>query len=90
MVNAMLASLPTYYMSTIKLPIGVIKQVDKFRRSCLWKGSDLYSTKSSLASWRMVRRPKAMGCLGIINLRCQNEALLLKHLHNFYNKEPIL
>jgi hypothetical protein len=30
-----------------------------------------------------------MGGLRIINIRCQNEALLLKHLSKFYNKDYI-
>jgi hypothetical protein len=37
----------------------------------------------------MVSAPKLKGGLGIINLRLQNDALLLKHLHKFYNKEDI-
>lgn len=70
-------------------PIGAIKQIDKFRRSCLWKRYDLNSSKPSLASWKMVQKPKALGGLGIIHLRCQNNALQFKYLHNFNNKEPI-
>jgi hypothetical protein len=30
--------------------------------------------------------PKEQGGLGIINVRIQNTALLLKHLHKFYNR----
>jgi hypothetical protein len=41
MVNAVFSSLPTYYMCTLKLPKTVIKQIDKFRRHCLWRGSDI-------------------------------------------------
>jgi hypothetical protein len=35
-------------------------------------------------------RPKRKGGLGIINMRSQNVALLLKHLDKFYNKRDIL
>lgn len=49
MVNSVLSSLPTYYMCSIKLPIGVVKQIDKFRWNYLWRGSDLNSNKPSLA-----------------------------------------
>jgi hypothetical protein len=41
MVNAVFSSLPTYYMCTLKLPITVIKQIDKLRRHCLWRGADI-------------------------------------------------
>lgn len=33
--------------------------------------------------------PKDKGGLGIINLRLQNDALLMKHLSKFYNKADI-
>jgi len=34
-------------------------------------------------------KPKRKGGLGIINLRSQNKALLLKHLDKFYNKKEV-
>ena len=34
----------------------------------------------------MVCRPKRSGGLGIKNCKTQNEALLMKYLHKFYNK----
>jgi hypothetical protein len=53
-----------------------------------WKRKDKDKI-NSLAAWDMVCRPKNKGGLGIINLRVQNTALLLKHLHKFYNNEDI-
>jgi len=37
----------------------------------------------------MVQLPKNKGGLGVINLRIQNGALLLKQLHKFYTKQDI-
>jgi len=37
----------------------------------------------------MVCRSKLEGGLGALNLRTQNEALLLKFLHKFFNREDI-
>ena len=37
----------------------------------------------------MVLKPKLKGGLGVINLILQNDALLLKQLHKFYNKKEI-
>ena len=34
----------------------------------------------------MVCLPKEEGGLGVLNLKTENEALLLKNLHKFYNK----
>jgi hypothetical protein len=35
MVNFVLSSLATFYMCSIKVPITILKQVDKYRRHCL-------------------------------------------------------
>ena len=37
----------------------------------------------------MVCKPKDEDRLGIINLKTQNKAHLVKHLHKFFNKEHI-
>jgi hypothetical protein len=88
LVNSVLSSLPTYYMLTLKLPPGLILVIDKARKHCLWKIKDKDKV-NSLAAWDMVCKPKNKGGLGIINLQIQNNALLLKQLHKFYNNEDI-
>jgi hypothetical protein len=42
-----------------------------------------------LASWEMMCKPKDQGGLEILNLRLQNQALLMKNLHTFYNHSYI-
>jgi hypothetical protein len=42
-----------------------------------------------LLAWEKVTAPKDKGGLRLKNLRIMNEALLIKHLHKFYNKEDI-
>lgn len=37
----------------------------------------------------MIYRPKKHGGLGVLNLRIQNDAMLLKFLHKFYNRHDI-
>jgi hypothetical protein len=37
----------------------------------------------------MVTKSKLKGGLDVINLRLQNEELLMKNLHKFYNKEEL-
>ena len=89
LTNAVLIALPTFAMCTFPLPKTMIKQIDKFRKHCLWRGSDLSRKKPSKAAWLLVYAPKPDGGLGVINLAVQNESLLLKHLHKFYNKVDI-
>jgi hypothetical protein len=43
----------------------------------------------NLAAWDLVRKPKAKGGLGVINLSIQNNDLLLKQLDKFYRKAKI-
>jgi hypothetical protein len=89
MVNLVISSLPTFMLSSMKLPITVIKQLDKFRKYCLWRGSDINSKKPPKAAWKLVCLPKEEGGLGVLDLTTHNEALLLKSLHKFYNKEDL-
>ena len=54
------------------------------------RGSDSNAKMKPLVAWLKCCKPKKKGGLGIINLRSQNSALLLKHLDKFYNKKEIL
>jgi hypothetical protein len=89
LVNSVLSSLPTYYMCTLKLPITVIDIIDKHGKNCLWRGREFSRKGYNLAAWDFVRKPKAKGGLGVINLSVQNDALLLKQLDKFYKQENI-
>jgi len=84
MTNVVLSALPTYTMCTYLLPKTVIKQIDKYRKYCLWMGSDINSKKPPKAAWKLVCNSKENGGLGVHNLYTQNESLLLKHLHKFF------
>lgn len=86
--NAVLSALPTYYMCSLELPKVVIKQIDKFRKHCLWRGSNINVRTQPKAAWEMVCIPKEGG-LGIINIEVQNQSLLMKNLDKFFNKKDI-
>lgn len=89
LTNSVITALPTFAMCTFKLQGTVIDQIDKYRKHCLWRGSDLNSKKPTSAAWPMVCRSKAEGGLGALNLRTQNEDLLMKFLHKFFNRDDI-
>jgi hypothetical protein len=63
----------------------VIENIDRTRKHFLWRGNNPEKKGGNLLAWHMVQKPKHKGDLGIINLRLQNDALLLKILHKFYN-----
>ena len=89
LTKAALSALPTYTMCTLKLLIGEVNNLDRARRDCLWRGSDVNDRKRPLVALKKICRPKDKGGLGVINLSSQNNALLLKHLDKFYNKRDI-
>jgi hypothetical protein len=68
MVNSVLSSLPTFYMSVVKVPIEILNQIDRYRWHCLWRGGDLNAKKPPLAAWKLVCKPKKKGGLGVIKL----------------------
>ena len=37
LTNTVLTTLPTFHLSALALPKSVIKQIDKFRKHCLWR-----------------------------------------------------
>jgi hypothetical protein len=78
MINSVLSSTFTYAMCSIKLPAGVIENIDRIRKQCLWRGNNPEKKWGNLAAWHMVQKTKHKGGLGIINLRLQNDALPLK------------
>jgi hypothetical protein len=90
LVDSVLSSLPTFYMCSVKVPIEILNQVDKYRCHYLWRGSDMHDKRPPLAAWKLVTKPKDKGGLGVIRLRLQNDALLMKNIHNFFSKADLL
>jgi hypothetical protein len=40
MINSVLSSTVTYAMCSIKLPVGVVENIDRIRKRCLWRGNN--------------------------------------------------
>jgi hypothetical protein len=89
MLNSVLSSTVTYVMCSFKLLIGVIENIDRIKKRCLWRGTNPEKKGGNLAAWSMVQKPKNKGGLGVRNLRLQNDALLLEQLNKFYNHYDI-
>uniref|UniRef100_A0A0A9TWA4 Uncharacterized protein n=1 Tax=Arundo donax TaxID=35708 RepID=A0A0A9TWA4_ARUDO len=41
LVNSVFSALSTFYTCTLKLPVTVIEQIDKYRKHCLWDNGDI-------------------------------------------------
>jgi hypothetical protein len=55
----------------------------------MWRSFDINERSKPMVAWKKCTKPKRKGGLGIINLKSQNKALLMKHLDKFYNKKGI-
>ena len=67
LLQSILSSLPIYFMCSLCLPDGIIKQIERIMRQCLWRGNS-NTPRQSLAAWPLVWRPKDKGGMRIINL----------------------
>ena len=88
-INSVITPTVTYAMCTFKLHKGVIQDIDRIRKQCLWRGNSERKKGGNLVAWPLVQRPKDKGGVGIKNLSLQNDALLLKQIHKFYSKADI-
>jgi hypothetical protein len=85
LLNSVINSLPMYAMCSLKIPITIFIHFEKSGRQFLWADREDKIQGKCLASWEMICRPKDQGGLGVLDLRIQNKALLIKNLHKFYN-----
>lgn len=57
--------------------------------ACAPRDFIFYGVRKPLISWDKIIAPKDKGGLGVINLKMQNQVLLMKHLHKFYGRADI-
>jgi hypothetical protein len=88
LVDSALSSMSTFFLCSIQIPPGILNQLNRILRQCLWR-DNIDTPKQSLAAWEMLCKPKSKGGVGIVNFEKHNEALLLKFLDKFYNKADI-
>jgi hypothetical protein len=89
LLNSVINSLPMYAMCSLKVPITIFIHFEKSGTQFLWADKEEKIQGKCLASWEMICRPKDQGGLGVLDLRIQNKALLIKNLHKFYNQKDI-
>ena len=80
LVTSVLSSMPTYHLTIFPLATWARKQIDKIRRSFLWKGDDNTNGGHYLVNWPTVSQPKDLGGLGVLDLDRFGRALRLRWL----------
>nr|GEU79588.1 RNA-directed DNA polymerase, eukaryota [Tanacetum cinerariifolium] len=82
LTKSVLSTLPTYYFSLFKVPIGVLNRL-KTIRSKFFRGVDADSRKISWFSWDKVVASKEVGGLGMYSFYAMNRSLLFKWIWRF-------
>lgn len=90
LVKSVLSAILVYYMCCFTLPVWVIDRIDRIRRSFLWGKNEVDKAGISLINWEAACLPKKWGGMGIIDLRVQNTALLLRWWWRQYEEPTAL
>jgi len=80
LVQSLLSSMSTYHLIIFPLAIWARKQIDKIRRSFLWKGDDNANGGHCMVNWPTMSKPKDMGGLGVTDLDKFGKALRVRWL----------
>ncbi|XP_031126953.1 uncharacterized protein LOC116029190 [Ipomoea triloba] len=77
LVQSALATIPTYTMQSMALPVSTCSEIDKICRNFLWGHSE-DTRKIHIVSWAEVCKPRDEGGLGLRRARDFNMAFLTK------------
>ncbi|CAN0906355.1 Putative ribonuclease H protein At1g65750 [Linum grandiflorum] len=79
LVQAVLSTLSSYWMSILLLPKFVIKALEKICSDFLWKVTDGEKKRARVA-WKLFALPKEEGGLRIHDIESWNYACVLRHV----------
>jgi hypothetical protein len=89
LLNAVLSDIPIFFLSFMKLPASVWKEIVRIQRKFLWGGvSD--RKRINWVKWETICLPKAEGGLGVRDIRIMNISLLAKWKWRLLQNEDAL
>jgi hypothetical protein len=77
LINAVISSIPIFFLSFMKMPVKVWREVVTIQRNFLWGGL-MKKKRICWIKWADVCKPKKEGGLGVRDLRLVNLSLLAK------------
>jgi len=77
LLNSVLNAIPIFYLSYLKMPKRVVKEVIRIQRNFLW-GGVRGGRKICWVKWRKVCHPRSKGGLGVRDVRLVNLSLMAK------------
>ncbi|KAK3226757.1 hypothetical protein Dsin_006619 [Dipteronia sinensis] len=89
LINSVLASIPNYFLSIFKIPMGVAQKIGRIQRSFLW-GDGKFKRKVHVVNWVEVCKSKDKGGLGIGRVVDKNKAMLAKWIWHFGREKEAL
>ena len=89
MIKSVISTIPTYFLSVFKMPMGVAKKIEKLQRGFLW-GDGVIKRKLHAVSWNEVCKRKSQGGLGIGRIVDKNVAMLVKWMWRFSKEDHSL
>lgn len=89
LICSVLNSIPTYAMQTVRLPAGLLQEIDKLARKFFW-GEIGGGRRLHWCSWELICKPKSQGGLGIKKLSHMNLAMLSKLAWNIITRQDLL
>lgn len=90
LLKSVVDSMPIFWFTLFRIPMGVLDKMEKLRRQFLWGKSTQNGQKPHLLNWTAICKPKINGGLGLGLLVDKNLTLLAKWWWRSYSERNSL